>query len=96
MSSVTYVSLPKKFDTGKASEWFKCFEICCRANGWNNDKMALKLLTLLEGKALAAWLELMEEEQKNYDVMKKKIIDALKPMSVISLNNFHKRVLHPG
>jgi len=57
-ASSTHVSLPKTFDTGKASEWFQRFEICCRANGWDNDRKALKLPTLLEGEALAVWLEL--------------------------------------
>ena len=96
MSTVTHVSLPKTFDTGKASEWFQRFKICCHMNGWDNEKMALKLPILLEGEALAIWLELTEEEQKDYTVTKKKIIDAIKPMSFISLDDFHKRVLHPG
>ena len=90
MSSVTHVSLPKTFDSGKASEWFQHFEIYCQANGWDNDKMALKLPTLLEGEALAVWLELTKEEQKDYSVTKKKIINAIKPMSLISLDDFHK------
>lgn len=93
---MTHVSLPKTFDTGKASEWFQRFEICCRANGWDNDKMALKLPTLLEGEALAVWLELTADEQKDYAATRKKIIDAIKPMSFISLDDFHKRVLRPG
>ena len=96
MASMTHVSLPKTFDTGKASEWFQRFEICCHANGWDNDKMALKLPTLLEGEALAVWLELTLEEQKDYAITKKKIIDAIIPMSFISLDDFHKQVLHPG
>ena len=66
MSSTTHVSLPKTFDTGNASEWFQRFEICGRANGWANDKMALELPTLLEGEALAVWLELSSDEQKDY------------------------------
>jgi len=57
--------------------------------------MVLKLPTLLEGEALAVWLELTEEEQKDYKVTKKKIIDAIQPMSFISLDDFHKCVLHP-
>jgi len=65
MASSTHISLLKTFDTGKASEWFQCFEICCRANGWDNEKMVLKLPTLLEGEVLAVWLELTEEEQKD-------------------------------
>ena len=95
MSSTTHVSLPKTFDTGKASEWFQRYKICCRANGWDADKMAPKLPTLLEGEALAIWLELTEDEQKNYETTKKKIIDAIMPMSFISLDTFHKRTLHP-
>ena len=58
--------------------------------------MALKLPTLLEGKALAVWLELTEEEQKDYTRTKKKITDATKPMSFILLDNFYKQLLHPG
>lgn len=58
--------------------------------------MALKLPTLLEGEALAVWSELTQEEQKDYAGTKKKIIDAIKPMSFISLDDFPKRVLHPG
>ena len=48
--------------------------------------MVLKLPTLLEGEALAIWLELTTDEQKDYMTMKKKIIDAIKPMSFISLD----------
>ena len=58
--------------------------------------MALKLPTLLEGQALAVWSELTKEEQKDYTATKKKIIDTIKPMSFILLDDFHKQVLHPG
>ena len=68
-----------------------------RANGWDACKMALKLPTLLEGEALAIWLELTQDEKKNYETTKKKkIIDAIMPMSFISLDDFHKRILRPG
>ena len=72
----------------QASDWFQRFEIC-------NDKMALKLPRLLEGEALAVWLELTTEEQKDYAITKK-IIDTIKPISFISLDDFHKRILRPG
>ena len=58
-----HVSIPKPFSTGDITEWFQRFEICCRANGWNNEAKAVKLPTLLEGEAIAVWLELSEEEQ---------------------------------
>ena len=41
------------------------------ANEWNNDTKALKLPTLLEGEALAVWLELPEEEWVCYANAKK-------------------------
>lgn len=58
--------------------------------------MVLKLPTLLEGEALAIWLELTQDEQKDYVTAKKKIVDAIMPMSFVSLNDFHKRLQRPG
>ena len=40
-------------------------------------RKALTLLTLLEGKALAVWLELSEAEQANNKVVKEKLIAKL-------------------
>ena len=48
-----YISIPKPFPSGDATKWFKRFEICSKANQWNNVKKAVKLPTLLEGEALA-------------------------------------------
>ena len=81
---------------GDAVEWFQRFEICSHANEWNDAKKALKLPTLLEGEALAVWIELTDDEQKDYAVTKKKIIDVIMPMRFVSLTNFHKRMLMPG
>ena len=47
-----HVSIPKPFSTGDITEWFQRFEICCKANGWNDETKAVKLPTLLEGEAL--------------------------------------------
>lgn len=92
----THVSLPKPFNTGDATEWFQRYEICSRANSWDDEKKALKLPTLLEGEALAVWLELTEDEQTDYAVTKRKIIDAIMPVRFVSLEDFHKRALLPG
>ena len=43
-------------------EWVYHFNIYAKPNGWNNDTKAVKLPTLLEGEALAVWLDLMEEQ----------------------------------
>ena len=39
---------------------------------------ALKVPTLLEGEALASWLELTEEEQADFKTLKKKLIAKLR------------------
>ena len=64
VSTSTHVSLPKPFSTGNMTKWFKCYEICSHTNSWDDDRKALKLLTLLDGKPLAVWLKLTEDEQK--------------------------------
>ena len=96
MAHSQHVSLPKTFSSGDASEWFKRFEICSQANGWNGETKAKKLPTLLEGEALAIWLELTETEQKDYAVSRKKITEKLLPIGFIPLDEFHKRKLQPG
>ena len=57
-----HIGIPKPFSKGNIREWFLHFEICCRANGWNDEVKAFKLPTLLKGEALAVWLELSEKE----------------------------------
>ena len=62
-----HISIPRSFSDGNAREWFQPFEICCQANGRSDEMKALKLPTLLEGEALAVWLELSQEEQSKND-----------------------------
>ena len=64
MSTGTHSSVPKQFSTGDAVEWFQRFELCSKANGWTEEIKTAKLPTLLEGEA---WLELDEEERKEYE-----------------------------
>ena len=91
-----HISVPKPFASGDATEWFKRFEICCKTNEWNSATIALKLPTLLEGEALAVWLELSEEQQADYETAKKEISATLIPMEFVSLDEFHRRALRPG
>ena len=80
-----HVSLPKSIVTGE--QWLTRFEICNNANGWNNEKIAVKLPTLLEEEDLALWLELSEEEQKDYKVTKEKLIVNMKTLLSLSMSS---------
>ena len=84
-----HVSVPKSFSDGDAHEWFKRFEICCSANQWNDEIKARKLPTLLEGEALASWLELSDEQQADYKVTKEQLITKMAPNEFVSLEEFH-------
>ena len=78
------------------NDWFQCFDICSKANGWNNATKALKLPILLEGEALAVWLDLSEEEQDDYASVKEAMMRTMMPMEFVSLDDFHQRKLQPG
>ena len=91
-----HISLPKPFSSGDVEDWFQCFDICARANGWDAATNAKKLPTLLEGETLAVWLELSTEQQNDYAVTKKVMERAMLPMNFVSLDDFHRRKLRPG
>ena len=91
-----HVSIPKSFCEGDAREWFQRFEICAAANQWDGAKKALKLPTLLEGEALAIWLELSTEQKADYGVAKEQLIAKMALMEFVSLEEFHSRKLRPG
>jgi len=67
-----HISLPKAFLSGDAKDWFQRFKICKTANGWKEEDQVVRLPTLLEGEALAIWLELTPEQQEDYSVKKKR------------------------
>jgi len=81
---------------GNAIKWFKHFELCCKVNNWDAAMQAIKLPMLLEGEALAIWLELSDDEQKLYDTAKNAIIDGVMPMAFTSLEESHQCKLHLG
>ena len=91
-----HISVPRLFESGNVIEWLHRFNICAKANGWNDAKKALKLPTLLEGEAVAVWLDLTEEEQADYSMTVQKLKEKLAPSGFSSLEAFHTRKLQPG
>ena len=96
MTTPSAISVPKQFSEGSPADWFQRFEICCTANGWGDETKAKRLPTLLEGEALAVWLELSEAEQKDYKAAKAKMLERMGPVQFVSMDDFHRRRLLPG
>ena len=90
------ISVQKPFSSGDAAKWFLRFDICSAANNWKDEVKAMKLLTLLEGEALAAWLDLGEDDRKEYKTVRKLLVEALMPIGFTLLDKFHTRRLLPG
>ena len=78
-SSSKHISLPRPLSEGDPTEWFLKYEICCVANEWSDELKAKKLPTLLEGEALAVWLEMTTEQQGSYERAKLKMIERMAP-----------------
>ena len=87
---VHHVTVPKPFTKGVAAEWFRHFNICYWANEWEERIKARKLHTLLEGEALALWVDLSEDEQCDYSKVKKHMLKEMTPMKFASLEEFHR------
>ena len=96
MTTATAISIPKPLAEGDPIEWLQRFDICCTANGWDDEAKAKRLPTLLEGEALAVWLELSKAEQKRYKDAKAKLIERMGPMQFTSMDDFHRCRLLPG
>ena len=96
MASNEHISLPKPLAEGDPTNWFLKYEFCCAANEWGDEVKAKKLPTLLEGEALAVWLELSTEQRANYETAKAKIIKAMAPVQFVSLDYFRARKLQPN
>ena len=90
-----HVSLPKPFASGNISEWFTRFDICCDANEWDDDKRATTLPTLLEGEALAVWLDLSAEEKKSYAKSKEMLVARITPNTFMAIEQFCHAVNDP-
>ena len=95
-NSRKHISVPKTFSLGDVDEWFRHFEICCKANEWNGANKAAKLPTLLEGEALAVWIRLSEEDKEDCCKAKKAIKSKLLQTTFTALEKFNGRLMLPS
>ena len=73
------IALPEPLQDDNARSWFKRFEVCCDANGWNEAKRLVRLPTLLKGRAWAIYEVLTEAQTDTYDHVKEALLSQLSP-----------------
>ena len=64
------IALPEVLCGKDAKSWFKHFEVCARAKGWNNEKKLHLVPTLLQGCAWAVYDSLTDKETDTYAHLK--------------------------
>ena len=73
------IVLPEPLQDDNARSWFKRFEVCCTANGWNEAKRLVSLPTLLKGRAWAIYEVLTKEQTDTYAHLKEALLSRLSP-----------------
>jgi len=73
------IALPEPLQDTDARSWFRRFEVCSAANGWDEGKQLLRLPTLLKGRAWAVYEALGNEETDSYAHLKAALLTKLSP-----------------
>ena len=73
------LALPEPLDGDDAKSWFKRYEVCAIANGWNDQKKLLRLPTLLKGRSWAVYDSLSDADTDTYEHLKVAILKRLCP-----------------
>ena len=73
------LSLPEPLQDEDSRSWFKRFEVCAAANGWDGAKKLLHLPTLLKGHAWAIYDALGKGDTDTYDHLKGALLRRLSP-----------------
>ena len=81
-----HISLPRPFSEGDPNDWFQKYKIYCKANEWGDELRAKKLPNLLEGNALAIWLEMTIEQKGTYQMVKSRIVERMTPIHFVSID----------
>ena len=72
-------ALPEPLHDEDSRSWFKRFEVCAAANGWDEAKKLLRLPTLLRGRAWAVFDSLGEADTDSYEHLKAALLRRLSP-----------------
>lgn len=73
------LSLPNKFDDGDIVSWLDSFDVCARANNWNDDNRLRRLPTLLTGRAFAVFQRLPDGQKDTLAHLRAALIAAFLP-----------------
>ena len=73
------LALPEPLDGDDARSWFKRYEVCATANGWNDQKKLLRLPTLLKGRSWAVYDSLSDADTDTCEHLKVAILKRLCP-----------------
>jgi len=73
------IALPEPLQDADAKSWFRCFEICSTANGWEEAKQLLCLPMLLRGRAWAVYEALADDQTDTYAHLKAALLAKLSP-----------------
>lgn len=100
MASGTGIALPEVLRGEDAKSWFKRFEVCAGANGWNDEKKLRRVPTLLQGRAWAVYDSLTDEETDTYAHLKEALLQQLCPDTdeerLIARDELSRRKLKEG
>ena len=63
------LSVPVTFSDGDFGLWLRKFELCSTANGWKEEEMLKRLLTLLSGKAFVVFDRLGDDKKGDFKAL---------------------------
>ena len=73
------IALPEPLQDADAKSWFRRFEVCGTANGWDDGKRLLRLPTLLKGQAWTVYEALGDDQMDTYAHLKAALLAKLSP-----------------
>jgi len=79
MATGVGLALPEPLHDDDALSWFKRYEVCVAANGWNDQTKLLRLPTLLKSRAWAVYDSLGDKHTDTYPHLKAALLARLCP-----------------